>query len=94
MGIIRIQPGYKTPLQKILKGEKKIEGYISGKGKLVVTKTDGSEKTYDVDSKKNNFMVDVKIGELMQWTADPKSDLVVFEICYPPYQDGRYENLS
>ncbi len=29
----------------------------------------------------------------MQWQADPNSPLEAYEICYPPYQDGRYENL-
>jgi hypothetical protein len=28
----------------------------------------------------------------MQWTA--KTDLIFYEICYPKYEDGRYENLT
>jgi hypothetical protein len=38
--------------------------------------------------------VKVEIGELMQWTADEKTGLMVYEICFPPYQDGRYEEIK
>jgi hypothetical protein len=30
----------------------------------------------------------------MQWFADDDSSLTAYEICYPPYEDGRYENIS
>jgi len=30
----------------------------------------------------------------MQWEADKEADLVAYEICFPPYEDGRYENLK
>jgi len=39
------------------------------------------------------LLIEVSIGEIMQWEADKESDLHVFEVCYPPYEDGRYENL-
>lgn len=90
LGIIRIKPGAKTPLQRVLKGDKTIEGYISGKGKLTITSPAGERKIYDG---KKSFSVEVKIGELMQWEADKNSELAAYEICYPPYEDGRYENL-
>jgi len=94
LGIIRIEAGHKTPLQKVLKGDKTIEGYLSGKGKLVITKATGEEKTYPVDENtKKPFEVKVRIGELMQWHADNNSELMFYEICFPPYEDGRYENL-
>lgn len=92
LGIIRISPGCKTPLQKVLKGDRTIEGYISGKGKLTVTKPDGKQEVYLADGTFEN-PVDIKIGELMQWEADLDSNLVAFEICLPPYEDGRYKNL-
>jgi hypothetical protein len=38
--------------------------------------------------------VEVKIGETMQWQAAPDSDLEVYEICFPPYADGRFENSN
>ena len=76
LGIIRIKAGGKTPLQKVLKGEKTIEGYISGKGQLVITELSGQQKIYPA---KAGLEVEVKIGETMQWQAAPDSDLEVIE---------------
>lgn len=95
LGIIKISPGNKTPLQKVLKGERTIEGYLSGKGKLTITKTDGQIKIHPVSPElKELLAVTVGIGELMQWQADKDSHLVVYEICFPPYEDGRFENIT
>lgn len=30
----------------------------------------------------------------MQWRADEQENLVVFEVCYPPYEADRFENLK
>lgn len=92
LGVIRIKPGKRTPLQKVLKGERTIEGYLSGVGILKVTKPDGETITYTLQTGK--FPVDVKIGETMQWEAAPDSELTAYEVCFPPYQDGRYENIE
>ena len=93
LGIIRMQPGCKTPLQKVLLGERTIEGYIEGKGKLTVTSKEGKPTVYIVNNElKSPVVITVGIGELMQWEADPDSSLEAYEICFPPYQDGRYEN--
>ncbi|QQG44524.1 MAG: hypothetical protein HYW86_01250 [Candidatus Roizmanbacteria bacterium] len=95
LGVIRIQPGCKTPLQKVLKGDKTVEGYISGKGKLIITKPNGEKYIYEVSDKlEKPLAVLVEIGELMQWEADKESDLKAYEVCYPPYEDGRYENIE
>ena len=97
LGIIRIAPGSKTPLQKVLKGERTVEGSISGEGKLTVTAVDSKEKVHRVDKEtKEPFSVTVAIGELMQWEADADADgnLIAYEICFPPYEDGRYENIA
>jgi len=91
LGIIRIKAGCKTPLQKVLKGERTVEGFISGKGRLVVTASDGEQKIYNGEK---GLAVDVKIGELMQWQAVTDSELEVYEICFPPYKDGRFENIQ
>lgn len=93
LGIIKIEPGSKTPPQKVLKGERTVEGYVSGAGKLVITKTDGSKEEYKVKDGNVPILVNVEIGETMQWEASPNSRLVASEICLPPYKDGRYENL-
>lgn len=95
LGIIRIKPNCKTPLQKVLKGNKTIEGYISGKGKLTIGKLNGIKEIYRVGVKsEKSVVVSVKIGQTMQWEADAETGLVVYEICYPPYEDGRYENIG
>lgn len=94
LGIIRISPGSKTPLQKVLKGDRTIEGYVSGKGKLTITKSDGTQEMHIADSESEKPVVNVGIGELMQWEADKETALVAYEICFPPYEDGRYENLK
>lgn len=95
LGIIRIKPGSKTPLQKVLKGDRTIEGDISGKGKLTITKADGTQQIYNAnDETREPIVVTVAVGELMQWEADVNSDLKVYEICFPPYEDGRYENIK
>jgi len=82
-----VQAGHTTPLQKVVKGEKTIEQFVSGVGKLVVTSNQGEVKEY-------NFPSDIKevgitIGETMQWQAE--EDLVLYEICWPPYEKGRFE---
>jgi len=94
LGLIRIMPGKKTPLQRVLKGDRTIEGYISGKGKFTLTKPNGEKQITEVDEKtKRTKKFDVHIGELMQWEADPQSELMAYEICFPPYQEGRFENI-
>ena len=93
LGIIRIMNGGKTPLQKILKGTKTIEGYIFGTGSFEVQKSDGEKRLYKVNPANKEFSVELGIGDTMQWFADQNSELVAYEVCYPPYEEGRYENL-
>lgn len=95
LGVIRIDAGHKTPLQRVLKGDRTIEGYISGKGKLVITKPDDTQEEHPVDDDSQKpFKITVAIGERMQWQADKDSPLVAYEICFPPYAEGRYENIE
>ena len=89
LGIITVLKGNKTPLQKVLKGDKTLEIFESGKGILTITKTNGGLEKYEFPG--NRKEVEVKVGEMMQWEAF--EDLVFNEVCYPPYEDGRYENL-
>lgn len=94
LGIIRIKPGSKTPLQKVLKGDRTIEGYISGEGKLTITKADSRKQIYEVKKElKEPVVVTVAIGEQMQWEANKDSKLTANEICFPPYENRRYENI-
>ncbi len=91
IGIIRIKAGYRTPKQKILQGDKTVEGYITGKGILEVWRNDNSTSKYSFPNDKYT-KVELEVGDIMQWEAD--QDLEVFEICYPPYHDGRFLNLD
>ena len=93
LGIIRIQPGSSTPSQKVLIGDRTIEGYLAGKGKFTLTKPDGQVNVYVLGDSEKTFSTTVEIGELMQWEADSDSSLVAYEICFPPYEDGRFENI-
>jgi hypothetical protein len=95
LGIVRVKGGYKTPLQKVLKGDRTVEGFVSGKGSLRITRESGKVDTYKVgENPYEVFSQEVEIGEIMQWEADGNSELVFYEVCYPPYEDGRYENLD
>lgn len=93
LGIIRVESGKKTPLQRVLQGEKTIEQYISGKGKLTITRQDGTQDVLIADESNSVYRI-VNIGEMMQWEADIDSDLLAAEICYPPYQEGRFEDIN
>lgn len=99
LGIIRIQPGHKTPLQKVQDGKRTVEGYLRGKGKLKITRantdTDNKSKIFEVgDISEDKFEIQVYIGDLMQWEAAPDSLLTVYEICFPRYKEGRYKNIE
>ena len=93
LAIVVVDKGCKTPLQRVLQGEKTIEGYGGGVGTLTITRPTGEKKAYEVGNSKDQFSVSVAIGELMQWQASPDSKLMFYEICYPPYKDGRFQNL-
>jgi hypothetical protein len=91
LGIVYVSRGYKTPLQKVLLGEVTIEGYLEGEGALTVKGVDEQVYTFDEN---NPGEVAVSIGQVMQWEASGDSDLVFYEICQPPYEDGRFENIA
>jgi hypothetical protein len=94
LGIIRIQPKSKTPLQRVLHGDRTVEGYVSGKGKLVIKRANNQIEEYEVGKNiDDKLSINVNIGDLMQWVSSDDSPLVAYEICFPPYQDGRYENI-
>jgi hypothetical protein len=93
LAIVRVTKGYKTPLQRILKGDKTIEGFIDGQGTLTVRSADNTARTYNFSADNDNSAVVVEVGEVMQWFADGDTGLTIYEICEPPYEDGRFENL-
>lgn len=93
IAIVTVKSGYKTPLQRILKGNKTIEGFLEGFGVLSITNTDNSVETYSLNNENKGKEVAVAVGQLMQWYANSDKDLVFYEVCEPPYEDGRFENI-
>ena len=94
LGIIRIDPGCKTPRQKVLKGDRTVEGFVGGNGMLIIENENGHCRACPVYSQMElPFSTEVEIGDVMQWRADIDSALTVYEICKPKYKDGRYTNL-
>ena len=91
LAIVVVEQGFKTPLQKVLSGTETIEGYISGVAILTVTGFDGTIRKFDYPGSSDTKIV-VNIGQTMQWEA--KSQLTFYELCTPPYTDGRFENLT
>lgn len=92
LAIVTVLKGYKTPLQRVLLGTLTLEGYVSGHGTLNIRNKDGKEYIYDCDKPSERIEIEVVVGQTMQWEATD-SDLVFYEVCSPPYQDGRFENL-
>jgi uncharacterized protein YqfB (UPF0267 family) len=90
LGIVRVQKGSKTPLQKVLSGDNTIEIFKDGKGVLTITDVNGNKIRHEFPSETTE--VEIKVGELMQWEA--LEDLTFAEVCFPPYQDGRYKNIE
>lgn len=87
--IIVIQKGYKSPRQRIMNGDKTIQGWFSGKAVLTVKKPNGETVKYNYPGAQND--IEVQVGEIMEWEA--LEDLMYYEICYPPYKEGRFEDL-
>lgn len=90
LGIITVTAGSKTPRQKILAGDRTIEGIMSGEGSLTVAKASGESLTYNFPGETS--AIELHVGDIMQWEA--KADLSFYEICYPAYSDGRFQNLD
>jgi hypothetical protein len=90
LGIVAVAKNTRTPLQKILKGTKTIEGYVRGEGKLTVVRSSGETVEHVFPGGPEE--IELHIGDTMRWSA-ADSRLIFYEICYPPYEDGRYENL-
>lgn len=96
LGIITVRPGHNTPLQKVLDGERTIEGHISGASVLRITRNNGDEEEHRFPKPdgEQSEAIEVKKGDTMQWETTGDEELVFYEICEPPYEDGRFENLD
>jgi hypothetical protein len=96
LAIVTVTQGAKTPLQRVVRGISTIEGFYDGAGTLTVKLDDGTEQLYRFEPGDNARMqagIQIEIGQQMQWAADKGEDLVFYEVCDPPYEDGRFVNL-
>lgn len=90
LALVTVAKGSSTPLQLVLDGDQTIESFVRGTGTLNVWSKGGELKSYHSPVEG----VSVGVGEKMQWVADGDTELVFSEVCVPPYQDGRFENLT
>ena len=90
LGIVRIRQGSQTPKQFILKGDKTVECFLWGEAELSVTRDSSDDSMYAYND--GSYGVDMVLGagDKMQWSAI--QDTVCCEICYPPYEDGRFQD--
>lgn len=93
LGVVEVRPGCRTPMQRVLGGESTIEGLLHGHGVLTVTKPDGQACSYEF-ADPGEPPVSVDRGDIMQWHANGRTSLVFYEVCAPPYQTGRFEDLD
>lgn len=91
LAIIRVLPNHATPRQRVLSGRATIEGWVAGSGRLVVESI-GRAAIYTTQNSALLHGVTVGQGEVMQWQAG-EDGLLFAEICEPPYEEGRFENL-
>lgn len=91
--VVSVTAAHKTPRQRIISGEKTIESFVGGKGSFIIER-DGKIDTFIVDKSATQTSWEVFPGDIIRWCADSKSDLTFIEVCEPPYQDGRFENLA
>lgn len=92
LAVIHVEPGYNTPLHRVLQGLHTIEHYVSGEGRLVVGSPGEEDKVYEFTGHEEAHGIEVSIGQTMQWHAGA-TGLVFAEVCEPPYQEGRFEDL-
>lgn len=96
LAVIEIKPGFRSPRQKVLKGTLTIQRFVSGAAYLYVDELDGSERTrfFKSEEAMQNNDIEVKVGETMQWSSLGPDPLVYHEICEPPFEKGRFEDLA
>ncbi len=89
LGIVEVAPGVSTPLQQVVERfSTTVEGLLEGSGNLFVEAEGGN--TFQVG---NPLTTTVYCGNRMQWDAGEEG-LTFFEICHPPYEEGRFENIT
>lgn len=98
LAVIQIKSGHKTPVQIVQDGDITIEGFVEGNGSLIILRNGEISKIEIYTTIKYKELmskgIELKVGDIVQWQANLESDLVAYEICYPPFQEGRFRNLE
>jgi quercetin dioxygenase-like cupin family protein len=93
LAVVSMEPDTSTPRQLVKTGEETVEVFTGGSGKLVVEDVNGETHEHEFEAGFEGEYVTVAIGEKMQWIAGEEG-LQFTEICVPPYEDGRFENIN
>lgn len=93
LAIVEVCAGQMTPLQRVLAGTETIEGHIAGSGVLAISSGDGRTSTREYRGAGADAPTVVEVGQIMRWHAATSETLVFFELCAPPYAEGRFEDL-
>lgn len=89
---VTMKGGSTTPLQRVVGGDRTTEIHVSGIGQFFFQENDGAEpKLFNLEEGKP-FALDIPVGSTVRWIAE--TDLTFAEVCYPPYEDGRYIDLE
>lgn len=91
LGIVRIKRGSQTPKQLILKGDRTVEGFLVGEADLNFSLATQHNAVYTYSDGNYGVETVLRAGDTMQWHAS--EDSVLYEVCHPPYQDGRFREL-
>jgi hypothetical protein len=93
LAIIKVSPNARTPRQLVKYGEKTIEVFLEGSGKLFVENERGEVVEHHFSKGQDGNFVLISIGDKMQWIAG-ENGLLFAEICKPPYREGRFINID
>ena len=95
LGIIKVEPGASTPRQLVIGGTRTVEAHLAGSGWLMIAPGllfESPDRHVFNEDEQPGRHVDVRQGEVMQWVVGT-TGLVAAELCWPPYQDGRFLDL-
>ena len=88
LGIVLVSAGYSTPRQLVKKGDETVEVFFAGKGKFYIERSNYILEF--VCDENRIFEMEVLVGDIMHWEAPEDSDLIFYEICYPPFTKERF----
>jgi len=89
LAVVSIEAGEVSPKQLLSSGDETIEYHVQGMSNLRVERVGGTVDIYNFPG--DERAVAINEGDVMQWCAI--EDLVFYELCTPPYTDGRFKDL-